>query len=295
MYPGSIFCATTGVHATDSTPFMTHLEKCMRISLSRPESLLLVAFLGALALASFGPAVAQHAHYHAFADQRSWFGVPCAMDVLSNLPFAVAGVWGLMVVGHKRSTPWDTRWALCAVFFAGLLVTAVGSTVYHWQPDNWGLAWDRVGMVGAFAGLLGMAAADRISTRSGVWVAGLVLVAGPLAVAVWYTSGNLMPWVVVQGGGMLLVIVLALRRPIPQAWGLPLLAVIAFYALAKLLELGDHAVYAWSHGLVSGHSLKHMAAAMAAFPVLFVMHNGARVKSPQGGLVWAGYKSNQGN
>ena len=256
-------------------------------TMSRPEAYLLATVLAALALAVWGPNVAQQDHYHAFADQRTWLGLPCAMDVLSNLPFAVAGVWGLMVVGCQRGVAWDARWALAAVFFAGLLVTAVGSSVYHWQPDNWGLAWDRVGMVGAFAGLLGMAAADRISVRSGMWIAGVVLVAGPLAVVVWYASANLMPWVVVQGGGMLLVLALAMRRPVPQAWGLPLLAVMAFYALAKFLELGDHAVYAWSHGLVSGHSLKHVAAAMAAIPVLFVMHNGARVSLPLGGWVRA--------
>jgi len=249
-------------------------------TLSRPEAYLLTAVLAALAIACWGPAVAQQDHYHAFADQRTWLGVPCAMDVLSNLPFAVVGVWGLVVLGLKRQVAWDARRTLAAVFFAGLLVTAVGSSMYHWQPDNWGLAWDRVGMVAAFAGLLGMAAADRISTRSGLWIAGVVLVAGPLAVAVWYASANLMPWVVVQGGGMLLVLALAMRRPVPQSWGLPLLAVMAFYAVAKFLELGDHAVYAWSHGLISGHSLKHVMAAMAAVPVLFVMHNVARVKTP---------------
>ncbi len=254
-------------------------------TLSRHEAYLLAAVLAALALACWGPAVAQQDHYHAFADQRTWLGVPCAMDVLSNLPFAVAGVWGLVVIGFQRRVAWDARWALAAVFFAGLLVTSVGSTVYHWQPDNWGLAWDRVGMVGAFAGLLGMAAADRISTRSGLWIAGLVLVAGPLAVAVWYASANLMPWVVVQGGGMLLILALAMRRSVPQSWGLPLLAVIAFYGIAKFLELGDHGVYAWSHGLVSGHSLKHVVAAMSAIPVLSVMHNVARVKAPH--KAWA--------
>ena len=254
-------------------------------TLSRPEAYLLATVLAALALAVWGPAVAQQDHYHAFADQRTWLGVHYAMDVLSNLPFAVAGVWGLVGIGLKRRVAWDARWTLAAIFFAGLLVTAVGSTVYHWQPDNRGLAWDRVGMVGAFAGLLGMAAADRISTRSGLWMAGVVLVAGPLAAAVWYTSANLMPWAVVQGGGMFLVLALAMRRPVPQAWGLPLLAVIAFYGVAKFFELGDHAVYAWSHGLVSGHSLKHVAAAMAAIPVLFVMHNVARVKMPH--RAWA--------
>jgi hypothetical protein len=256
-------------------------------TLSCPEGYLLAAILAALAFASFGPAVAQHDHYHAFADQRTWMGVPCTLDVLSNLPFAVAGIWGLLVIGLKRSAAWDARWALATVFFASLLVTTVGSTVYHWQPDNWGLAWDRIGMVGAFAGLLGMAVADRISTRSGLWVALLVLVAGPLAVAIWYSTGNLLPWVVVQGGGMLLVLGLALRRPVPQAWGLPLVAVIACYAVAKFLELGDHAIFAYTGGLVSGHSLKHMTAALAASPLLFVMHNGTRVSLPMCGWVRA--------
>ena len=247
-------------------------------TLSRPEATLLAAALAALAFACWGPVVTQHDHYHAFADQRTWLGIPCAMDVLSNLPFAVAGAWGLTMMALTRRLEWDGRRALAAVFFTGLLVTAVGSSIYHWQPDDWGLAWDRVGMVGAFAGLLGMAAADRISTRSGLWVAGLVLFAGPAAVAVWYTTANLTPWVVVQGGGMLLVLVLAMRRPALNAWDLPLVAVIAFYAAAKLLELGDHAVYTWTQGWVSGHSLKHLMAAMAAIPVLFVMHNVARVK-----------------
>ena len=39
-------------------------------TLSRPERYLALALLAALALACFGPSVAQHAHYHAFADQR---------------------------------------------------------------------------------------------------------------------------------------------------------------------------------------------------------------------------------
>ena len=96
-------------------------------TLSRPEGYLALALLAALALACFGPSVAQHAHYHAFADQRGWLGLPCAMDVLSNLLFALAGLWGLLRVWQARVLygP-DGRWSLAAVFFAGLLVTAVG-------------------------------------------------------------------------------------------------------------------------------------------------------------------------
>ena len=72
---------------------------------------------------------------------------------------------------------------------------------------------------------------------------------------------------------------MALRPTLAEGWGLPLMAVIGWYALAKLLELGDHQVFATTHGWVSGHSLKHVAAAMAAWPVLGVMHNGAQKKN----------------
>ena len=48
------------------------------------------------------------------------------------------------------------------------------------------------------------------------------------------------------------------------------------YARAKALEFGDHAVFAWTQGWVSGHSLKHVMAALAAWPVIAVMHNDAK-------------------
>ncbi len=260
-------------------------------ALSRVESALLLAVAIALLVACFGPAVAQHAHYHAFADQRAGWGVPFAMDVLSNLPFAVAGVWGLIAL---RRLPADTpssaqsvsqpgaQPAVAALFFAGLLVTAACSSFYHWQPDNAGLAIDRLGMVVAFAGLLGLAVADRISGRAGLTTAATVLALGPLSVMVWATSGSLLPWAVLQGGGMLLIGLLAVckatRTPIAGAWGIPLPAVIALYALAKVLELADHEVFELTHHLVSGHSLKHAVAALAAWPLIRVMQNHATLR-----------------
>ena len=79
--------------------------------------------------------------------------------------------------------------------------------------------------------------------------------------------------------GMLLVVCLALRKPLIGAWGVPLAAVIGRYALAKILELGDHHILALTQGLVSGHTLKHLAAALAAWPVLAVMQNGAQART----------------
>ena len=266
----------------------------MKSPLTRSETGLLAALALAVVLACFGPAVAQYADYHAFADQRTLWGMPFAMDVLSNAPFAMLGAWGLMRLrpmhtprdrrtGFVTLVPCDAQRPLAQLFFGGLLLTALCSTYYHLQPDDLGLAIDRMGMLAAFAGLMGLAAADRISARAGQWTAAAVLALGPVAVGVWALTGNLLPWSVLQGGGMLLIVCLVLRNPLFGAWGVPLVAVIAWYVLAKLLELGDHPVLEWTDGLVSGHTLKHLAAAMAAWPVLAVMQNGAYRAGPAHG------------
>jgi hypothetical protein len=51
---------------------------------------------------------------------------------------------------------------------------------------------------------------------------------------------------------------------------------IGLYALAKLLELGDEAVFHATGDGVSGHSLKHLVAGLAAWPVLRAMRQNAR-------------------
>ena len=35
-----------------------------------------------------------------------------------------------------------------------------------------------------------------------------------------------------------------------------------FYLLAKVLEAADDIIYGWTHDIVSGHTLKHLCAAM---------------------------------
>jgi len=258
----------------------------VQLSMTRLEAALLLSVAAAALLACLGPAAPQYVNYHAFADQRAAWGLPHGMDVLSNLPFAVGGIWGLVTLYRQGFVP-GVRHSLALLFFAGLVLAAIGSSIYHWQPDDTRLAYDRLGMVAAFAGLLGMATADRMSERAGVLVAQTVLLWGPLSIAVWATSANLLPWAVLQGGGMLLVLWLACCRPLEGAWGLSLWTVIAVYTLAKLLELGDHQVFMWTGGMLSGHSLKHVAAACAAWPVGAALqtatrpvHNGKLAEGP---------------
>jgi hypothetical protein len=57
------------------------------------------------------------------------------------------------------------------------------------------------------------------------------------------------------------------------------------YAAAKVFELNDHEIYHWTGQLVSGHTLKHLVAALAAWPVIAAIfalrHTG---EYPAGGI-----------
>jgi hypothetical protein len=218
------------------------------------------------------PASAWHTPH--FVDTRTWLGVPNAGDVLSNLLFLAMAVWGLVRLRARNDAPAGARW-----FFVGLILTCVGSCFYHLDPDApQRLVADRLGMAVAFAGFLGIATDERISARAGKAVVVLVTLAGLLAA--WVAYENLTPWVVVQFGGMALAVALALTRPRPGALGVPLGAVIFFYVLAKLFELGDVTVFDMTGHLVSGHTLKHLAAALAAWPVIQTLRLSRRAPSP---------------
>ncbi|MGE8318993.1 MAG: hypothetical protein ACN6O3_09625 [Comamonas sp.] len=241
----------------------------MKTSLSRTECVLYAGYALLGLLAWLGPHVPQMAGYHQFADQRHWHGLAHAADVLSNLPFGLLGAAGLWLLARR-----DARGmrGFLALFFGGLLLTCAGSSLYHLAPSDGGVFWDRLGMVPVFAGMLGLAVQSHLGSRP-AWVSAcLVLVAGPASLLWWLRTGQLLPWAVLQGAGMALLLVLAAAQALGHGgqggmrW--PLGAVIAWYLLAKLLEWGDAAVWQWSGQLVSGHTLKHVAAALAAWPVL---------------------------
>jgi hypothetical protein len=205
-------------------------------------------------------------HGHSFIDARNFFGIPNGLDVLSNLPFFVGGICGLLVL-HRAKQMVAPLQSAARIFFMGLILTCFGSSFYHWAPSDVGLMMDRLGMAVAFAGVISFAAGSRLGCAVATQATLVLLILAPLAAIAAHSLHNVLPWAVVQFGGMAMIMWLA-TLPERDGQRLNLWALIAWYILAKLLEAQDEAVFWLTQGVVSGHTLKHLAACMAAWPVI---------------------------
>lgn len=174
------------------------------------------------------------------------------------------------------------RWPYFFVFL-GLLLTALGSSYYHLAPDNARLVWDRLPMTVVFMSLVAAMIAERISVPAGVRLLPVLLAIGMASVVQWYASevrgaGDLRFYAAVQ---VYAGVVLLLIQFFPPRYtrGADLLGVAGFYALAKILETFDRPVF---HGLrvVSGHTLKHLAGAMAGYWILRMLQKRKPVSRP---------------
>jgi hypothetical protein len=234
------------------------------------------------------PRIPQPASYHLFADRRPLLGIPNFGDVASNLPFAVIGIWGLVFLGRCRSNResrhfLDPRelWPYAAVF-AGLVLTAFGSSWYHLNPNNATLVWDRLPMTITFMGMVAAVIMERISLRLGLLLP-VLLAIGLMSVLQWNWSemrgaGDLRFYAAVQAWSAL-VILLALFFPARYTEGRYLGFLVGFYALAKVLELFDKPIFA-ALRVVSGHTLKHLAAAAAGYSILLMVEKRQPVPEP---------------
>ncbi len=229
-----------------------------------------------LALLIHGP-IPQDAAYHGFADQRAYWGMPNGVDTLSNLAFLVVGLAGLHAL--RRGVPAGGLPPLrlaYALFFAGAALLFPTSGYYHLWPDNAGLAWDRLAMTISFMAFFASILGEHVSPRLGARLLLPLILLGILSVVYWRLTdqgdgGDLRLYLLVQFLPMLLVPFILLTypsrlRPTAYLW-----AVIGWYLLAKGLESLDEPILHLT-GLVSGHSLKHLAAALGIASFLLALY-----------------------
>ncbi len=234
--------------------------------------LVITAVVTIATILSLGP-IPQDVSYHLFVDTREIWSIPNFWNVVTNAPFAIVGLLGL----YQLRTPGklgvlnESGTAYTLLFFGTFLI-AFGSSYYHLEPNNMTLVWDRLPMTIAFMALFSIIISEFISVRSGRALLLPLILAGILSVLYWHISeirgeGDLRLYALVQVYPMLAspVILLCFRSRcthVQAYWWL-----LLTYIVAKVFEYLDGEVFD-ALGFISGHSLKHLTAALGIYVLL---------------------------
>uniref|UniRef100_A0A7S3ZI92 Alkaline phytoceramidase n=1 Tax=Lotharella globosa TaxID=91324 RepID=A0A7S3ZI92_9EUKA len=240
-----------------SNPNQVGTEAKVIVMLMALVSLLMYLFLAV-------PPVSQDLGYHNFADKRCLCcGVPNTLDVASNIPFAIVGLvaLSLQLTGHfvidgrrEVQIAWGFLWV-------SIIAIGFGSAYYHWAPTNATLVWDRLPMTFAFTGLTAL----LMQENAGVGLISLPILVGIGVWSVWYwaKTDDLRPYFFVQGFPMLTLPFFLYLFPSKYDQRDYYLFALAWYAIARVTEVNDRKIFTMSGRLFSGHTLKHLAAAVA--------------------------------
>jgi hypothetical protein len=224
-----------------------------------PTLSLIAAMLASIAIVMLlVPVIPQSQTYHDFADQRAMFGIPNFWNVISNVPFVAIGAIGLL---RHRDDP------ATITLFAGIFFTGFGSGYYHWSPNDDALFWDRLPMTLGFAAILAGIIAERIDARTGALFLWPLLAFGLFSLLWWRWHDDLRLYGWMQFFPILALPALFMLFPAKYTNAFYWLIAAASYAVAKVFEYADGVIYA-AGGLLSGHTLKHLAAAVACWAIL---------------------------
>ena len=225
--------------------------------------IVLIGIIFMVALGLYGK-LPQNPEYHQFSDTATYLSIPNTLNVVSNLPFLVLGVFCFLsmlrddsgyLIDHSNRVGY-------LVFFLGVAFVGLGSGYYHLSPDNATLVWDRLPMTLAFMALYSIVISEFISSKNGRRLLWPLLVLGISSVVYWaFTesigAGDLRFYAWVQFFPILTmpIILLMFKSGFSGAQGYWLLA--GCYVLAKLFEHYDAEVHELLV-VISGHSIKHI-------------------------------------
>ncbi|MEE8294622.1 MAG: ceramidase domain-containing protein [Sphingomonadales bacterium] len=231
------------------------------------------------------PPFDQDQGYYYFADDRPWLKIPNAFNVLSNLPFLLVGYLGLNFT-HKfkkdKTKFIDQSEALAFyIAFAGIFLVALGSGWFHWMPNDWTLVPDRLPMTIGFMAILAIFISERINLRAGQTLLPVLLFIGVFSVGLWILGervtdiipADLRLYGLVQFFPIIALLIMLWWFP-PRYTGVGYIyGIFVFYILAKGAEEFDCFIWKLTDQIISGHSLKHLLAALATYFLYLYIKN----------------------
>jgi len=226
-----------------------------------------VAIVGTLLV----PRIAQDENYHLFADTRTIAGIPNFWNVISNVSFALVGIYGLILTPRLVSRSLRPGYLTFCVAVIGV---CFGSAYYHYAPSTPALVWDRLPMSIAFMAVFTLVLGDRVNPALCRTLLLPLLIIGAASVFYWSWTerqgvGDLRPYALVQFLPLVLIVVMLWLCPGSRESTAWLWRSFLMYFLAKVAERFDAPIYR-AVGF-SGHTMKHLLSALAVLFALFAV------------------------
>lgn len=233
--------------------------------------ILLLLLLGACLIVLFGfvPPIPQDLAYHRFAPTSVEItGIPNTWNVMTNLPFAVIGLLGLLFCSRTPHLVATASWKL---FFAGVTLTSIGSAYYHWQPTSATLIWDRLPMTIAFTSLFSALLSEQFRDTLERFILVPMVVLGLSSVLYWQQTNDLRFYAMVQFFPLVALPMTSCIIPFRDGSGRYLYQALAAYVLAKVFETCDQQT--WKLLGFSGHAIKHLLVGYSTFCLFLMLKN----------------------
>ena len=237
--------------------------------------LLLILFFVSFILLKF-PEISQDFRYHDFADKRPYLGIPNFLNVASNTLFCLIGLWGfLALILKKEPLALTGEKSLALLFTLALLLTGIGSAVYHLNPSHYTLVYDRVAISLAFTSFFSYLITERLFPKVGLVLSPLFIALGIFSVIYWYQTelmglGDLRPYLLVQIIPLVSLLLIPLLFPSLKRFNSYLFITFFLYLIAFAFELIDAPLFDVTNNSISGHTLKHLTAAISS--ILLVLY-----------------------
>ncbi|CAJ1973535.1 unnamed protein product [Sphenostylis stenocarpa] len=236
-------------------------QQCRRWTTSRVRG---ATLLCCMFLFFFTPAIPRSPKHHQFVDMRNLLGVPNTLNVITNFPFLVVGVLGLVLAIEggffnisSRGEVWT--WAL---FYAGIAGVAFGSAYYHLKPDDHRVLWDTLPMMVAFSSLFSCLVVERFGQRTGLCCVFALIVAAFLCVVYERIYNDIRFCVTFQLILPLAIPVIAVMYRSKYTHSRYWFLSTGIYLLAKFEGITDKKIYHVNNYIISGHSLEHLCLAL---------------------------------
>jgi hypothetical protein len=248
------------------------------------KALIIAGSIGiALLIIFLIPQFPQPTWYNDFADKREVMGIPHFSNVFSNLPFAILGILGLSALRDMPSDrfiskPYE-KGAFAAIYW-GAILGAIGATYYHLDPNNSTLVWDRLAISLVVMPLMCIAMSERMDPKVGYYALIPTVLAGIVGTSIWeYTEttnhGDLRYYLAVELLPFLAIMMILVLFPSKYNRISGWVHVLLWLVLSRVFEFSDLSIYQATNHFISGHTLKHVSAAIAL--VYLIWHMGHRV------------------